>query len=458
MAQRESRDFKASAKPVKGDTPAVQILCVPPIEIKMPPITINDPSSRRILSVGLSKLEATFTKVYWKQNLTSEQDRQRIVKINGYSIEIYKGKKGKKPVKVLNTRDVINVYDPSINPRCTKRSSALDIIAFEKDEKETRYLITLQMEKNPSVAAYACREMFTGLQTAIQHGFLDVVLTTHGDNGKSSTGELQNLYVILRPPNLHFYSSFSSLSESRPPLSLEELTSVFAPSAVPEAIAKFDDAVARGAFDLYFEQGPTRTTLTVAASNRKETRDEDVMHSRTLADILRSWRSGVPRSLYTADFRFARFFLTKEREVGFGVVLGLRSQAPPSDRAPFFWETKPQIRVVMLSKCVRACVRSFVRSFVRACMRARVACVGGQGMAPDERNIFECGCGGGAADDDDDDDDVVVDDKVYFSVFVQGAPRQRLLCVLPRCFNNTLAIGRPLFSQHHRQTPAAACV
>ena len=81
--------------------------------------------------------------------------------------------------------------------------------------------------------------------------------------------------------------------------------------------------------------------------------ERGVVHSRTLADILRSWRSSVPRALFSSDFRFARYFLTKEREVGFGFVLGLRSQAEPTDRAPYFWETKPQIRVVMLSKCVR---------------------------------------------------------------------------------------------------------
>eukprot|EP00750_Incisomonas_marina_P001525 INCI11306.1.p1 GENE.INCI11306.1~~INCI11306.1.p1 ORF type:complete len:830 (-),score=177.04 INCI11306.1:108-2597(-) len=347
MSGRESRDFKASVQPLAGEVPTVKIVCVPEISTKLPPITINDPSSRRILSVGLSKLEATFTKVYWKQNLASKEDRQRIVKINGYSIEIYK-KKGGKPVKVLNTRDVINVYDPSINPRCRKRQSALDIIAFEPQEKQTRYLITLQMEKSPSVAAYACREMFTGLQTAIQHGFLDVVITKHTEgDGEDETETIANQYVILRPPNLHFYDSFDSLKESRQPICLKDLDSINAPSEIPEAIVQFDDAVAATAFDLVFG---THTTLTLAASNRQETRDEDLVHSRTLADILCSWDSTVPRALVSSDFRFTRYFLTKEREVGFGFVLGLRKQALPTDREPYFWETKPMIRVVMLSK------------------------------------------------------------------------------------------------------------
>jgi hypothetical protein len=342
MAHHRSRDFKPEVAPVAGDVPTVGIICVPPIESKMPPITINDPSARRILSVGLSKLEAEFTKVYWKQNIANEQSRKRIVKINGYSIEIYKAKGGK-PVKVLSTRDVINVYDPSINPRCTQPKQALDIIAYEKDEKLTRYLITLQMEKNPSVAAFACREMFTSLQTAIQHGYVDVVVTTVGEDGETS--EIKHMYVILRPPFLHFYESFSSLAECRAPISMDDLKCINAPSDTPEALAQFPEESRDQAFDLVFTSA---TTLTLAAASAKHTEDE--VHSHTLADILRSWRSQLPRALVNSDFRFARYFLTKEREVGFGFVLGLRSQALPTDRPPFFWESKPQIRVVMLSK------------------------------------------------------------------------------------------------------------
>ena len=344
-----SRDFKESVQAGPGDTPTVALVCAPPIEHKMPPITINDPCQRRILSVGISKLEATFTKVYWKQNLASERDRQRIIKLNGYKIEIYK-RKGGEPVKVLNTRDVINVYEPSINPRCPKRGSALDIIAYEANEKQTRYLITLQMEKNPSVAAYACREMFTGLHTAIQHGFLDVILTHDGE--KAQTEELKHQYVILRPPNLHFYDSFTSLKETRQPISLQELQAIQAPSSTEAAVSQFEnEAQATAAFDLVFKSG---LTLTLAASKRHETEDEDEVHSNTLADILRSWRTIVPRTLVNSDFRFTRYFLKKEREVGFGFVLGLR---PPEDRvarqegrAPYPWEAKPQIRVVMLTK------------------------------------------------------------------------------------------------------------
>lgn len=224
---------------------------------------------------------------------------------------------------MLKTRDVINVYMPSINPWCRKKNRSLDIIAYEQERKLTRYLITLTMETNPSVAAFACREMFSSLQTAIQHGYLDIVITSIDEDGQMSS--LKHMYVILRPPYLHFYDSFTSLGECRPPISLDELTSINVPSQRPQAVSQFAEDVQKHVFDLNIESHITLTLATASSENA-----EDEVHSKTLLDILLAWKSHVPRVLANSDFRFARYFLTKEREVGFGFVLGLRSQALPT--------------------------------------------------------------------------------------------------------------------------------